>query len=96
MKKLIGYVRVSSEVSKSKGNSIINQINKINDFKPHLTESTKIEVQEFFDLGQTHQSFGNLSTLDLTNIHSTGASQSILDVEEASGESEHNFSNLSL
>ena len=26
MKKLIGYVRVSSEVSKSKGNSIINRI----------------------------------------------------------------------
>ena len=32
MKKLIGYVRVSSEVSKSKGNSIINQINKVNEF----------------------------------------------------------------
>lgn len=75
---------------------VYHRINKIIDFKPHLKESTKIELQEFFDLGQTHQSFGNLSTLDLTNIHSTGASQSILDVEEASGESEHNFSNLSL
>lgn len=32
MKKLIGYVRVSSEISKTKGNSINNQINKINDF----------------------------------------------------------------
>ena len=32
MKKLIGYVRVSSEVSKNKGNSIINQINKVNEF----------------------------------------------------------------
>lgn len=32
MKKLIGYVRVSSEVSKIKGNSINNQINKVNDF----------------------------------------------------------------
>ena len=32
MGKVIGYVRVSSEVSKSKGNSIINQINKVNDF----------------------------------------------------------------
>ena len=31
-KKLIGYVRVSSEVSKIKGNSINNQINKVNDF----------------------------------------------------------------
>ncbi|MBC8305872.1 MAG: recombinase family protein [Pelagibacterales bacterium] len=31
-KKLIGYVRVSSEVSKNKGNSIINQINKVNEF----------------------------------------------------------------
>ena len=32
MKKLIGYVRVSSEISKIKGNSINNQINKVNDF----------------------------------------------------------------
>ena len=32
MKKLIGYVRVSSEVSKIKVNSINNQINKVNDF----------------------------------------------------------------
>ena len=31
-KKLIGYVRVSSEISKIKGNSINNQINKVNDF----------------------------------------------------------------
>ena len=31
-KKLIGYVRVSSIVSKNKGNSIINQINKVNEF----------------------------------------------------------------
>ena len=31
-KKLIGYVRVSSEVSKIKGNSINNQINKVSDF----------------------------------------------------------------
>ncbi len=32
MKKLIGYVRVSSDISKNKGNSISNQINKVNDF----------------------------------------------------------------
>jgi|TARA_B110000483_G_scaffold4124_1_gene4773 site-specific DNA recombinase len=32
MKKLIGYVRVSSEISKVKGNSINNQINKVNNF----------------------------------------------------------------
>ena len=32
MKKLIGYVRVSSEISKIKGNSINNQINKVNNF----------------------------------------------------------------
>ena len=32
MKKLIGYVRVSSEISKIKGNSINNQINKVSDF----------------------------------------------------------------
>tara|TARA_B100000780_G_scaffold93139_1_gene64716 strand:+ start:1952 stop:2626 length:675 start_codon:yes stop_codon:yes gene_type:complete len=32
MKKLIGYVRVSSNVSKLKGNSINNQISKVNDF----------------------------------------------------------------
>jgi len=32
MKKLIGYVRVSSLISKSKGNSINNQISKVNDF----------------------------------------------------------------
>lgn len=32
MKKLIGYVRVSSEISKIKGNSINNQINKVYDF----------------------------------------------------------------
>ena len=31
-KKLIGYVRVSSEISKIKGNAINNQINKVNDF----------------------------------------------------------------
>ena len=31
-KKLIGYVRVSSEISKIKGNSINNQINKVNNF----------------------------------------------------------------
>ena len=29
--KSTGYVRVSSEVSKNKGNSIINQINKVNE-----------------------------------------------------------------
>tara|TARA_B100000780_G_scaffold125989_1_gene88345 strand:+ start:177 stop:854 length:678 start_codon:yes stop_codon:yes gene_type:complete len=32
MKKLIGYVRVSSDISKQKGNSISNQISKVNDF----------------------------------------------------------------
>ena len=32
MKKLIGYVRVSSDISKNKGNSISNQINKVSDF----------------------------------------------------------------
>ena len=32
MKKLIGYVRVSSNISKLKGNSISNQISKVNDF----------------------------------------------------------------
>ena len=32
MKKLIGYVRVSSIISKNKGNSIKNQISKVNDF----------------------------------------------------------------
>ena len=32
MKKLIGYVRVSSVISKIKGNSINNQINKVSDF----------------------------------------------------------------
>ena len=32
MKKLIGYVRVSSEISKIKGNSINNQINKVTNF----------------------------------------------------------------
>ena len=32
MKKLIGYVRVSSNISKLKGNSINNQISKVNDF----------------------------------------------------------------
>jgi site-specific DNA recombinase len=32
MKKLIGYVRVSSEVRKLKGNSIKNQFRKVNDF----------------------------------------------------------------
>ncbi len=32
MKKLIGYVRVSSNISKQKGNSISNQISKVNDF----------------------------------------------------------------
>ena len=32
MKKLIGYVRVSSEVSKLKGNSISNQINKCKEY----------------------------------------------------------------
>jgi len=32
MKKLIGYVRVSSNISKLKGNSISNQINKVKDF----------------------------------------------------------------
>jgi site-specific DNA recombinase len=32
MKKLIGYVRVSSNISKLKGNSISNQISKVKDF----------------------------------------------------------------
>ena len=32
MKKLIGYVRVSSNISKLKGNSISNQINKVTNF----------------------------------------------------------------
>ena len=32
MKKLIGYVRVSSNISKLKGNSISNQISKVEDF----------------------------------------------------------------
>ena len=32
MKKLIGYLRVSSEISKNKGNPIGNQFNKVKGF----------------------------------------------------------------
>lgn len=65
MKKLIGYVRVSSEISKIKGNSINNQINKVNDFC-NLNDYELVDVLK--DEGKSGMEFSKRDGyLDLIN-----------------------------
>tara|TARA_R100001230_G_C5659221_1_gene163948 strand:- start:970 stop:1149 length:180 start_codon:yes stop_codon:yes gene_type:complete len=39
------------------------RINKIVDYKPHLQESTKVELMEFFDLGKDDVLDGDVMNL---------------------------------